>query len=210
VLPSGAAAEAPTAATSTAARVGGRIRSLRGARGLTLVQLAESAGLSHPFLSQIERGLARPSMASLERIALALASSAVELLAEGPDGAGADPSAPATSIVRAGSGVSGQFGKGIARMLVEGPHRFQVLQLEAANTTANHFHAHSEDEFIMVLSGAVHLEIEGEVPTVLGVGDAAYTRSGARHRWKSADGAPFTLLIVKENPGRVLNDGRSS
>ena len=39
---------------------------------MTLKQLGEAAGLSHPFLSQLERGLAQPSMASIERIARAL------------------------------------------------------------------------------------------------------------------------------------------
>ena len=39
---------------------------------MTLKELGRAAGLSHPFLSQLERGLARPSMGSVERIARAL------------------------------------------------------------------------------------------------------------------------------------------
>ena len=39
---------------------------------MTLKALGQRAGLSHPFLSQLERGLARPSMGSAERIADAL------------------------------------------------------------------------------------------------------------------------------------------
>lgn len=46
-------------------RLGARIRELRQARGLTLVRLAAATELSHPFLSQLERGLAQPSLASL-------------------------------------------------------------------------------------------------------------------------------------------------
>jgi transcriptional regulator with XRE-family HTH domain len=52
--------------------LGGRVRSLRQQRGLTLKALGARAGLSHPFLSQVERGLARPSVVSVERIADAL------------------------------------------------------------------------------------------------------------------------------------------
>ena len=81
-------------------RVGERIRALRRARGLTLVQLAGLADLSHPFLSQIERGLARPSLASLERIAHALGASQVELLTFAEPG---DVDA-APSVLRAGEG----------------------------------------------------------------------------------------------------------
>jgi transcriptional regulator with XRE-family HTH domain len=54
------------------ARLGARVRELRLVRGLTLKALGREAGLSHPFLSQLERGLARPSVGSVERIAQAL------------------------------------------------------------------------------------------------------------------------------------------
>lgn len=58
--------------TDVTAALGPRVRSLRLQRGLTLKQLGRLAGLSHPFLSQLERGLARPSVGSAERIARAL------------------------------------------------------------------------------------------------------------------------------------------
>jgi transcriptional regulator with XRE-family HTH domain len=56
----------------SATRLGTRVRALRRERGMTLKTLGRLAGLSHPFLSQLERGLARPSVASVERIAEAL------------------------------------------------------------------------------------------------------------------------------------------
>ncbi len=56
----------------TAVDLGARVRQLRRERGLTLKALGGEAGLSHPFLSQLERGLARPSVGSVERIAHAL------------------------------------------------------------------------------------------------------------------------------------------
>jgi transcriptional regulator with XRE-family HTH domain len=48
---------------------------------LTLKGLGRLAGLSHPFLSQVERGLARPSVGSVERIAAALDVSVAHLWA---------------------------------------------------------------------------------------------------------------------------------
>ena len=68
----------PAETAGTLLPLGSRVRALRTQRGLTLVQLAALADLSHPFLSQLERGLARPSMASLEKIASALGTSVVE------------------------------------------------------------------------------------------------------------------------------------
>jgi transcriptional regulator with XRE-family HTH domain len=61
--------------------LGGRVRELRRQRGLTLKALGGLAGLSHPFLSQVERGLARPSVTSVERIANALGVSPAQLWA---------------------------------------------------------------------------------------------------------------------------------
>ncbi|MGZ4744671.1 MAG: helix-turn-helix domain-containing protein [Oryzihumus sp.] len=49
--------------------VGLQIRALRKARGLTLGQLSEAAGLSTGIVSQLERGLANPSFATLVQLA---------------------------------------------------------------------------------------------------------------------------------------------
>jgi transcriptional regulator with XRE-family HTH domain len=57
-------------------QLGGAIRAGRRLLGMTLVEVAGSAGLSHPFLSQLERGLARPSMRSLTAIAATLGTTA--------------------------------------------------------------------------------------------------------------------------------------
>src|SRR4029077_20473121 len=52
--------------------VGERLRAMRHLRRATLKAVAERANLSESFLSQIERGRARASIASLTRIAAAL------------------------------------------------------------------------------------------------------------------------------------------
>lgn len=55
--------------------LGANIRRQRKRRALTLKQLAERTGLSVSFLSEMERGLAQPSMASLRKVAQALGTS---------------------------------------------------------------------------------------------------------------------------------------
>jgi transcriptional regulator with XRE-family HTH domain len=65
--------------------LGTRIRERRRALGLSLVRLASETGLSHPFLSQVERGHARPSVTSLQRIAAALGVDAGWLFAPARD-----------------------------------------------------------------------------------------------------------------------------
>lgn len=188
----------PDADDTFEARLGRHLRALRRARGLTLKQLAARADLSHPFLSQLERGLARPSMGSLERIAYALGTSRVELIAAcepRPDpGEG-------VSIVRAEDGVIGGYGYGTARLLATGPRRFEPLEFRGANVEAGDHFEHEEDEFITVLEGTVAVSLGDHGVHTLGPGDSLYCRSGTPHRWSSADGAAYRLLIIKERFG---------
>jgi transcriptional regulator with XRE-family HTH domain len=59
--------------------VGEFIAAQRRAAQLSLRQLAERAGVSNPYLSQIERGLRRPSAEVLQQLATALRISAEQL-----------------------------------------------------------------------------------------------------------------------------------
>jgi transcriptional regulator with XRE-family HTH domain len=59
--------------------IGGFIREQRDAAQMSIRQLAQASGVSNPYLSQIERGLRRPSAQMLSRIAEALRISAETL-----------------------------------------------------------------------------------------------------------------------------------
>ncbi|MDY6811165.1 MAG: helix-turn-helix transcriptional regulator [Actinomycetota bacterium] len=72
-----AVATAAQDAVATAAQdIGGFIRTQRMAAEVSLRQLAERAGVSNPYLSQIERGLRKPSADVLAQIAKGLRLSA--------------------------------------------------------------------------------------------------------------------------------------
>ena len=59
--------------------LGGRIKQLRVAVGLTQADLAERVGLETAYVSQIERGVREPTLRVLDRIATALKVRLVEL-----------------------------------------------------------------------------------------------------------------------------------
>ena len=63
----------------TVGSLGDYLREQRLANRLSLRQLADAAGVSNPYLSQIERGLRRPSAEVLQSIAKALRISAETL-----------------------------------------------------------------------------------------------------------------------------------
>ncbi len=112
------------ASKDLAAAVGRRIGARRRELGRTLKQVAGAAGLSHPFLSQVERGLARPSVPSLSRIAAALGTTSFALLA---------PEAEPVRLVQAGerpaSRWAGAEGPGVVRQLTGQDGRLQVLEV---------------------------------------------------------------------------------
>ena len=62
--------------STAAADIGSFIRAQREAAQVSMRQLADKAGVSNPYLSQIERGLRKPSADVLNQIAKALRVSA--------------------------------------------------------------------------------------------------------------------------------------
>jgi transcriptional regulator with XRE-family HTH domain len=98
--------EAPVASTnlgvvvsSAAQDIGSFIRAQREAAQVSVRQLAEKAGVSNPYLSQIERGLRKPSAEVLNQIAKALRVSAEVLYIRAGILEPREPSAVRHSIV---------------------------------------------------------------------------------------------------------------
>jgi len=69
-------AKVSTAASEVASDIGSFIRDLRENAQVSVRQLAERSGVSNPYLSQVERGLRKPSADVLSQIAKALRVSA--------------------------------------------------------------------------------------------------------------------------------------
>ena len=69
-------AKVSTAASDMASDIGSFIRTQRETAQVSVRQLAERAGVSNPYLSQVERGLRKPSADVLNQIAKALRVSA--------------------------------------------------------------------------------------------------------------------------------------
>jgi transcriptional regulator with XRE-family HTH domain len=74
-----AAAEATTVSGTVSSHVGDFIRTQRSAAQVSLRELARNAGVSNPYLSQVERGLRKPSAEILASIARGLKISAETL-----------------------------------------------------------------------------------------------------------------------------------
>ncbi|GCB46226.1 helix-turn-helix domain-containing protein [Streptomyces sp. NL15-2K] len=207
--PQPANSTSPTAEDADAplrAELGSAIRKLRKERGLTLVQLADRAALSHPFLSQLERGLTRPSMPSLHRIARALGTTQQALMAAA---AVRHPGASADSVhlVRSGEGLPVANPGGTARMLGAPAYSVHPVEYTGTREGFEEYYDHPGDEFVYVVAGEIEIDLQtadGPRLHVLGPGDSICYPGGTPHRWRAVgDGSKVRLLTVQNATGEA-------
>jgi transcriptional regulator with XRE-family HTH domain len=167
---------APEAVTEV--DVGERLRDIRRSRRATLRTVADRAGVSESFLSQVERGRASASIASLRRIAGALGVSVADLFEPGGP--------PRPRVLRRDARPSLAFGI-LGRKLLLTPRPLQHLEvfmgeLDPGGSTGAEPYAHGDsEELFVVLAGSVQLELGGELYD-LEQGDSIDYRSSTPHR----------------------------
>ncbi|MGN0099492.1 XRE family transcriptional regulator [Dietzia sp. CH92] len=185
-------------------RLGARIRHHRRQLGLTLVEVAGQAGISQPFLSQIERGKAAPSMSTLEGLAHALGTTQAHLLeaVSGPADPATGPGEPGrgVDIRRASEGAvltraEGTVG-GHTRLLPGGPNGTQFLEFVETNHVPGRFFEHPGEEWLYVTRGTILLEV-GETTSRLDVGDVARYDGTHPHRWYVPEGEQACLIVAR-------------
>ena len=163
---------------ATELQLGPRIRALRQARNVTLRELAERAGVTESFLSQVEREVTSPSIASVQRIARALDLSIAELFTEEAPHGRVVRRAERRRIVYPGLRAVDEF-------LTSGlDGRLQVIlsTIEPGGGTGDEPYAHeSDEEVVIVLSGRLELWVADE-HHLLEEGDAMTYSSRLQHR----------------------------
>jgi transcriptional regulator with XRE-family HTH domain len=149
------------------APIGAAIRDRRKRLGLTLQQVAELSGLSAPFLSQVERNQASPSLLSLEALARAL-DVELDYFTRVPT--------PSQVVARADGGQRIELGSSVVYERLSGRHaerKMEALRLSIpAGSTAPTMRREGEG-FWYILSG--HLQVKmGRRSFVLAAGDSAH------------------------------------
>jgi transcriptional regulator with XRE-family HTH domain len=122
--------------------LGSFIREQRGTARLSLRRLSELAGISNPYLSQIERGLRRPSAEILQQIAKALRISAETLyvqagILEPPDG-----TPDLSRLILADPGLSEDQKQALVRIYLSFRRDFEDEHGEAGGHGHGHDHGH--------------------------------------------------------------------
>lgn len=170
-----------------ASDLGRLIRERRKASKLTLSQLAERAGVSTSYVSQVERGIANPTLSSLKTLALALDFNIGSLLEQSqPEFPTADGE---VAVLRAGRRRRVVYpGSEIANELLSPDlrKRMEIIWVEAprGQGSGGHPHQHEGEECGVVLQGAMRFWV-GDQEWVLDPRDSIYFPSNLPHRWES-------------------------
>ena len=209
----------PEAAILSEGDVGGIIRERRRAQNMTLSQLAERAGVSTSYVSQVERGVANPTLASLKTLAEALGFTIGSLL-DGSIGTSGQPpnhhvksntalvvrdaDVDEVSVLRAGQRRRVVYpGSHIANELLSPNLRKQMeviwVEAPAGSGSGGHPHKHEGEECGVVIAGAMRFWV-GDEEWVLEPRDAIYFPSHLPHRWLSVGEEDLVAIWIITPP----------
>jgi transcriptional regulator with XRE-family HTH domain len=176
--------------------LGTRLRELREERSLSLKVLATKAGVSESFVSQVERGSANPSVASLRKLAEALGMSIGALFED--HGAG-------QRLVRAGE--RARFIHPQRRwedflLTPRNSKRLQVILsvIESGEGSGDEPYAHeSDEECVVVLKGSLEFKV-GREDYLLEEGDSITFESRTPHWNRNPGPAKAEVLWITTPP----------
>jgi transcriptional regulator with XRE-family HTH domain len=181
-----------TAAASPATGIlGPQLRRLRLERALTLETLAEAVGLDKGYLSRLERGQKAPSVATLLRLAAALAVPVAQLLGEelAPDAVRVSRAARR----RRSPPARGQHG---VETLTRGNTPLAAFVIHLGPEFAEDGpHEHGGEEMLYVLHGTAELAF-ADRSLLLRAGDAAEFPGHLPHRLRRVGGPPAAVLVA--------------
>lgn len=162
-------------------RVAENLRQKRKSRGMSLDDLAKSSGVSRAALSQVETCKTNPTVGLLWKIAVGLGVPFADLLGQPKTG---------TSILRRGEAqiLRSLDGKLESRPLTPAGAsplcEIYELRLAARATHASEPHAAGTHEFLIVLSGALRLHVDGEQHDLL-AGDSVSFPADRGHAYEN-------------------------
>ena len=180
--------------------IGSKLREWRLSASRTLTDIAQAAGLSIGYISQVERGMANPSLETLKRLADELGHRVAELFTEGDS----DPDVLRYAVTRRGQRRTMHFpGSGIVNELLSPDlkHQIEAIWVEAPEgaDSGDHPHSHTGEELGVVIEGKMIIWA-GEEKVELGPGDSIYLDSTLPHRWTAGRGATMKAIWLITPP----------
>jgi transcriptional regulator with XRE-family HTH domain len=172
--------------------VGGRLRSLRDERKLSIRALAQQSGLSVNTLSLIENGKSSPSISTLHQIATAL---------EIPMAAFFDSGEPIRQVVylkaKKRPRVLFEYGllESLGVGLIDATLDPFIVTLEPDASSRQQLITHTGCELVLCLRGRIACSVDAQ-RYVLEEGDSIMFESHLPHLWQNMTAEPSRLLLV--------------
>jgi DNA-binding transcriptional MerR regulator/mannose-6-phosphate isomerase-like protein (cupin superfamily) len=172
---------------------GRHFRTLRLARGVSLVRVARAARISVGFLSALERGQMTPSIATMRRLARFFRTNILSFFEA--TGENRHLMRPAErKILDAGPKVRMEllaFGNTVME-----PHLFRIKP----NGGSGESYSHEGEEFLYILSGQLEIWLDERDHYRLSRGDSFYFKSATPHRWRNPGRAETLALWINTPP----------
>jgi transcriptional regulator with XRE-family HTH domain len=182
-----------SAPKEAAALPGQRFRRLRARRGLSLAQVAQATGVSVGFLSALERGQMRASVATLRRVARFYRTNILSFFEAAEENPGV-VRRQQRKILETTPGVRMEL-LAWGRTAME-PHLFRIKPGGGSGES----YAHEGEEFLHVLRGEFEIWLGGKEHHLLKTGDSLYFESSTPHRWKNPGRTETSLLWINTPP----------
>lgn len=176
--------------------LGVRIRTRRKAIGFSLSDLSLRTGLSRSFISQVERGLTKPSIDSLRMLSAALGVPISKLLQN---------ENAKSQVVRQGEGrILFNDSTGLRYKLLSPDIQRQVMMLmteiDPSQVTASKPLGHPGEECALIIEGDVMIEFE-EGSVELHEGDSIQIASNVPHRIVNNGSTRAIIISAISAPG---------
>lgn len=177
--------------------LGKKIKQLRDSKGLTLRQLSEISGCSLGFLSQLERDLISPTVASLKKISTALGVNVIHFFDSSIDDERiVVRKNERNRMVNPKSKVTYEL---LRPQFSETELEALFMYLEPGAFSGKEPHTHIGEEFVIVLKGELEITVNNEV-YLLKEGDSAIYKSNHPHSWKNPSSEQTEVLWVNNPP----------
>jgi transcriptional regulator with XRE-family HTH domain len=191
------------ASDDLAGDIGRRLAAHRGRRGMRVAELAREVGVTPSLISQIERGLSRPSVSTLFAIAQALDVPVDAFFREGggprPAPAGRPPAPDGRYVVRRGSRAAIDIEGGVrwerlTRDNLDHLDFFELIYEPGAESHPRQF-THPGTEMVLVMSGCLEITV-GFERYRLESGDSIDFPSSMPHRYVNPGGQTARAVTV--------------
>jgi transcriptional regulator with XRE-family HTH domain len=183
-------------------RVGGRLREVRGRRGLSLRDTAGRAGISAAFLSQVENHKSQPSVSTLYSLCSVLDTTPDELFGFSTNQTGpgrSDRRSAPVEVVRHDERARLRLASGVTweRLATAGAPNvdclFVTYDVGGASTQDETRIRHGGTEFGVVLAGSLRIELDFD-DVVLEAGDSVSFDSTHPHRLSTVGDEPAVAV----------------